>query len=118
MHGVFRPLTTPWLQAFTQAVATASRLGSRAFEINLMSEKGSQPTSPRYENEVETFGINHVMACYNNPKRNADTELFMRTFKEEIVWPNKFESLEEPHGRSNRSSSSTTKTFQIQYLKD
>jgi transposase InsO family protein len=33
-----------------------------------------------------------VFASYNNPKGNADTELVMRTIKEDLVWPNYFES--------------------------
>jgi len=90
-----RPLTSLWLQALTQAVETACPLGSRAYEINLISDNGSQPTSIRYENAVATLGINHVTTSYNNPKGNADTERFMRTFKEEVVWPNEFASLEE-----------------------
>lgn len=90
-----RPSTALWLQGLTQSVATACPAGSRAYEISLMSDNGSQPTSERYENEVETLGITHVTTSYNNPKGNADTERFMRTFKEEVVWPDEFESLEE-----------------------
>jgi putative transposase len=90
-----RPLTSLWLQALTQAVETACPQGSRTYEVNLMSDNGSQPTSLRYENAVATLGINHVTTSYNNPKGNADTERFMRTFKEEVVWPTEFESLEE-----------------------
>ncbi len=90
-----RPLTSLWLQALTQAVETACLQGSRAYKVNLMSDNGSQPTSARYENSVATLAINHVTTSYNNPKGNADTERFMRTFKEEVIWPNEFESLEE-----------------------
>jgi transposase InsO family protein len=31
-------------------------------------------------------------ASYNNPKGNADTERVMRTIKEDLVWPNDFDS--------------------------
>jgi len=31
----------------------------------------------------------------SHPKGNADTERFMRTFKEEIIYPNEYNSLEE-----------------------
>ena len=90
-----RPKTDLWLDALRQAVATACPLGSRSYGISLMSDNGSQPTSKRYEKELETLGIHHVTTSYNNRKGNADTERFMRTFKEEVVWPNEFESLQE-----------------------
>lgn len=90
-----RPNTDLWLSALLQAVQTACPLGSRAYGINLMSDNGSQPTSKRYEKELKMLGINHVTTSYNNPKGNADTERFMRTFKEEVIWPNEFESFQE-----------------------
>lgn len=31
---------------------------------------------------------------YTNPKGNADTEHFIRSFKEVVVWPNDFASFE------------------------
>ena len=90
-----RPSTDLWLTALRQAVEVGCPLGSRAYEIHLMSDNGSQPTSKRYEKELETLGIIHVTTSYNNPKGNADTERFMKTFKEEIVWPNEYESFSE-----------------------
>ena len=94
-----RPKTELWLEALRQAVMTACPSGSRSYGIHLMSDNGSQPTSRRYEKELETLLIAHATTSYNNPKGNADTERFLRTFKEEVIWPNEFESLEEA-GRS------------------
>lgn len=90
-----RPKTELWLKALDQAVGVGCPLGSRTYGLSLMSDNGSQPTSSRYEAVVETLGITHATTSYNNPKGNADTERFMRTFKEEVVWPNEFSSLEE-----------------------
>jgi len=90
-----RPKTELWLRVLDQAVSAGCPLGSRSYGLHLMSDNGSQPTSRRYEQELETLGIEHATTSYNNPKGNADTERFMRTFKEEVVWPNEFESLEE-----------------------
>lgn len=90
-----RPSTDLWLQALRMAVITACPHGSREYGIHLMSDNGSQPTSKRYEKELQMLGIDHVTTSYNNPKGNADTERFMRTFKEEVVWPNEFDSFEE-----------------------
>ena len=95
-YGVgLRPTTDLWLRALGQAVQIACPSGSRSYEIQLMSDNGSQPTSQRYEKELETLGVIHVTTSYNNPKGNADTERFMKTFKEEVVWPNEFESFAE-----------------------
>ena len=70
-------------------------LGSREYDLNLMSDNGSQPTSEKYENVTSLLGIKHITTSYSNPKGNANTERFMRTFKEEIIYPNEFDSWEE-----------------------
>lgn len=90
-----RPKTDLWLQALHQAVEVGCPAGTRAEDVHLMSDNGSQPTSARYEKVLEILRIEHVTTSYNNPKGNANTERFMRTFKEEVVWPNEFTSLEE-----------------------
>jgi putative transposase len=84
-----------WLDVLQDAVAVACPLGSRVYGIRLMSDNGSQPTCTMYEKAVVALGIEHVTTSYNNPKGNADTERFMRTFKEEVVWPNEFSSFED-----------------------
>ena len=45
--------------------------------------------------QAALLGINHITTSYNNPKENADTERFMRTFKEELIYVNEFDSFEE-----------------------
>jgi putative transposase len=90
-----RPKTDLWLEALHQAVDVACPAGSRSEHVHLMSDNGSRPTSTRYETILETLSLEHVTTSYNIPKGNADTERFMRTFKEEVVWPNEFESLGE-----------------------
>lgn len=90
-----RPTTDLWLTALYASVDVACPAGSRSEHVQLMSDNGSQPTSRRYEATLETLEIGHVTTSYNNPKGNADTERFMRTFKEEVIWPNDFASLEE-----------------------
>lgn len=45
--------------------------------------------------QAALLGINHITTSYNNPKGNADTERFMRTFKEELIYVNEFDSFEE-----------------------
>ena len=84
-----------WIDALNMAVDNNCPLGSRQYDLNLMSDNGSQPTSEKYENAAALLGIKHITTSYSNPKGNADTERFMRTFKEEIIYPNEFDSLEE-----------------------
>jgi hypothetical protein len=42
-----------------------------------------------------TLGIEQIFTSYDNPKGNADTERMIRTIKEEVIWVNEFETLEE-----------------------
>ena len=67
-----------------------------------MSDNGSQPTSEKYENAACLLGIKHITTSYSNPKGNADTERIMREFKEEVVYPNEFESFEEAKNEVDR----------------
>ena len=81
------------LHKYTEGGATLSRRkrtapkeeGTPLEDDHLMSDNGSQPMSTCYETILETLGIEHITTSYNNPKGNADTERFMRTFKEEVV---------------------------------
>ena len=84
-----------WIEVLSEAVNNRCPLGSREYGINLISDNGSQPTSIKYDNYLDTLGIDHITTSYSNPKGNADTERFMRTFKEETIYPNEFDSFEE-----------------------
>lgn len=77
------------------AVNANCPLGAREYGLNVMSDNDSQSTSMKYQTVVELLKINHVTTSYSNPKGNADTERFMRTFKEEVMYPNEFDSFEE-----------------------
>ncbi len=60
-----------------------------------MSDNGSQPTAASFMKEMATLDIERIFTTYDNPKGNADTERVMRTIKEEVIWCNEFETLEE-----------------------
>lgn len=90
-----RPTTDLWVDALNNAVVIACPAGSRSYDLHLMSDNGSQPTSKKYETVLATLGIQHVTTSFNNPKGNADTERFMRTFKEEAVWPCEYDSFDD-----------------------
>ena len=42
-----------------------------------------------------TLDIEQIFTSYNNPKGNAETERFMRTLKEELLWLEEFAGLDE-----------------------
>lgn len=84
-----------WIEALNMAVDNNCPLGSREYDLHLMSDNGSQPTSEKYEAAATLLGIKYITTSYSKSKGNADTERFMRTFKAEIIYPNEFDSLEE-----------------------
>lgn len=90
-----RSKSDQWMDALNQGVETELTLGSRDYNLMLISDNGSQPTSIRYENFCHTLGINHITTSYSNPKGNADTERFFRTFKEEIIWTRDYDKYDE-----------------------
>jgi transposase InsO family protein len=79
-----------WLAALDMAVNRQFPQGVRGRELNLMSDNGCQPTSERFMRACRTLEIRQAFTSYNNPKGNADTERFMRTLKEELVWINEW----------------------------
>ena len=54
--------------------------------VNLMADNGCQPTSLAFMRACTAMGIRQAFTSYSNPKGNADTERFLRTLKEELVW--------------------------------
>jgi transposase InsO family protein len=60
--------------------------------LSLVSDNGSQPTSVRFMAACSVLGIRQIFASYDNPKGNVETERVMRTIKEDLIWPNDFES--------------------------
>lgn len=90
-----RSKSEQWMDALNQAVEKELTLGSREYNLMLISDNGSQPTSIKYENLCNILGINHITTSYSNPKGNADTERFFRTFKEEIIWTRDYDKFDE-----------------------
>jgi len=46
-------------------------------------------------NDMVTIGIEQIITTYDKPKGNADTARMKRTIKEEDIWLNENETLEE-----------------------
>ena len=87
--------TSDWLKALDRAVLAAFPHGRRGQGLNLVSDNGCQPTAESFLKALNILWIHHILTSFNNPKGNADTERFMRTIKEELLWLNEFSSFEE-----------------------
>ena len=75
-----------WLVALNRATNRQFPDGVRDRALNLMADNGCQPTSLAFMRACAAMGIRQAFTSYNNPKGNADTERFLRTLKEELVW--------------------------------
>jgi putative transposase len=85
--------TRDWLDALEKAVALQFPEGVREKEqLFLVSDNGSQPTSIGFMAACNMLGIKQIFASYDNPKGNADTERVIRTIKEDLIWPNDFQT--------------------------
>jgi transposase InsO family protein len=84
-----------WKQAIDMAVNRAFPEGVRGSGLKLISDNGSQPTSVSFMSEMANLEIEQIFTSYDNPKGNAETERMIRTIKEEVIWLNEFETLEE-----------------------
>ena len=86
-----------WLVALNKAVNRQFPQGVResGVELNLMSDNGSQPTSISFMRACRDLGIKQAFTSYSNPKGNADTERMMRTLKEELIWLQEWQSIDE-----------------------
>jgi putative transposase len=60
-----------------------------------VSDNGCQPTSKAYMRYCSEVGVEQIYTSYNNPKGNAETERFMRTMKEELIWLKEWKSSED-----------------------
>jgi putative transposase len=63
--------------------------------VVLRHDNGSQFTSGRYLDDCRELGITLSRTAYRHPDGNAFIERLYRTYKEECVWPNEFNSYEE-----------------------
>jgi len=90
-----RTKTEDWKRAVDMALLNEFPDGVRGEGLKLISDNGCQPTSRAFMKDMASLEIEQIFTAYNNPKGNADTERFMRTVKEELLWLEEFESFEE-----------------------
>lgn len=75
-----------WLVALNRAVNRQFPGGIEGQSLHLMADNGCQPTALAFMRACAAMGIRQAFTSYSNPKGNADTERFLRTVKEELVW--------------------------------
>lgn len=80
--------------------------------MNLVSDNGCQPTSHQFMKSCNILGVNQIFTSYNNPKGNAETERLMRTCKEELIWLQEWEDVDE----ARLKVSDWTETYNQTYL--
>ena len=90
-----RSKSEDWLEALDQALNAQFPEGARGKGLKLVSDNGCQPTSKAYMRYCSNVGVEQIYTSYNNPKGNAETERFMRTMKEELIWLREWKSSEE-----------------------
>jgi len=87
--------SSDWLEALDQALNSQFPRGSRGKGLKLVSDNGCQPTSVAYMRYCSNVDVDQIYTSYNNPKGNAETERFMRTMKEELLWLQEWKSSDE-----------------------
>ena len=91
----YQSKTTDWLKALDMGANSQFPDGVRWHNLNLMSDNGCQPTSVNFMCQCGFMGIKQAFTSYNNPKGNADTERMFRTMKEELLWINEWQGLNQ-----------------------
>ncbi len=84
-----------WLYAVENALENAKIETNKNLNLSIISDNGCQPTSHYFKNKCKILGLNQIFASFNNPKGNAETERFMRTMKEELLWIKEWKNIEE-----------------------
>jgi putative transposase len=89
--------TQEWRDALEDAMLQEFPHGGRGPGLKLVSDNGCQPCSRSFLKVTATLDIEQIFTSFNNPRGNAETERFMRTLKEELLWLEEFAGLDEVH---------------------
>lgn len=86
------------LEALRQSVKHSfGRFGegvAKSRQLGLRHDHGSQFTSHDYQDELRFLGIRSSPAFVGEPECNGVAERFVRTLKEQLLWLERFESVE------------------------
>ena len=63
--------------------------------VTLRHDHGSQYISRYFQNELRWLGIKSSPAYVGEPEGNGVAEWFIKTLKEQVIWPNRFRNVGE-----------------------
>jgi len=83
------------LAALNRAVLEVLPFGSGGTGLTLTTDNGTQFTSAQYVETLNLLGITHRRTAYNHPEGNSYIERFHCSLKEEEVWLDEYENLDQ-----------------------
>lgn len=83
------------ISVLEKAVNDAFPYGVRDQGLKLVQDNGSQFTSRDFVSTLKILGIEQIRTSYKHPQSNGKMERWYRTLKEEEVWVNEYQNLEE-----------------------
>ena len=83
------------LEALENAVVARFPGGPRGRRPILQSDNGCQPTTRSFLETLKVLDINAQFIDVSEPRQNAFIERYFRSLKEEEVWPNIYETVED-----------------------
>lgn len=90
-----RARASEWLEAVNQAILERFPEGSRGGGLVLQADNGCQPRAKSFLDALRVCGVRPAFIDVAEPKQNAFIERYFRSLKEEEVWPNIYETVEQ-----------------------
>lgn len=94
-----------WITALDQALLAEFPDGSRGQHLTLRMDNGCQPTSKRYQEVLSTGEITGEWTGYNCPEQNAHIESLIGTIKEDWLWLEPCDTLDDARALCARAVS-------------
>ena len=96
-HLSHRCRAQEWLAALDMALLAEFPTGSRDRQLTLRLDNGCQPTSNRFQDTLQTCGVQPQWIGYNSPKQNAHVERVIGTLKADWLWLHECDTFAEAH---------------------
>lgn len=93
-----------WLNALNEALLTEFPNGSRGKELTLRMDNGCQPTSKAYIETLNTCDITGEWVGFNCPEQNAHVESIIGTLKQDWLWLEECDTIDEAHELCQRAT--------------
>jgi len=94
-HESLRARSQEWKAALDKALLNRFPDGSRGSGLILQVDNGCPPTSRSFQEHVNICGIKLSYIGIGMPEHNAFIERYFRSLKEEEIWPNIYETVEQ-----------------------